>query len=440
MPPLPQGPARNAMSLTSSDLKTPMLLVTLVVLLALPMAVASDENPFRLKPGARGPNCLECHVTFQETMALPYVHSPVAAGNCSDCHDPHSSSHSKLLAEDVSQICVQCHEKTVPADAKSVHEAILGGNCVSCHDPHAADNPNNLLVAGNDLCATCHDGIAEAAQSSRFKHSPVVDSCLNCHDPHASTEAEFLLTSAVPALCKTCHDTATKGFIDQHMGYPVGDANCTSCHDPHGSDNGAILWANVHAPIANKMCSQCHNDASAPDALQTKKEKIDLCRGCHSRAVNETLNMSRLHGPVVSGKACLNCHSPHASPQDNLLTDSMVPLCGSCHESTIRRQETSFTKHDPIASGECTLCHSPHSSNTEFLLSGDNVIEVCGACHDWESHSTHPIGPDVRDPRNESLSVGCLSCHRTHGSAYGSFTHYEPKRELCVECHQDYRR
>lgn len=416
------------------------LLAVATLALMLPIAEASAQNPFRLKPGARGQKCLECHVTFEETMARPHVHSPVAAGSCSDCHDPHASSHARLLADDANDICVECHTDTVPEEAKSVHEAILGGNCVSCHDPHAADNPNNLVAAGNELCAVCHDDIAEAASSARFKHSPVEDSCLTCHDPHASTEAEFLLAADVPELCETCHDSSASSFKAQHMGYPVGEASCSSCHDPHGSDNGAILWANVHEPISNKMCSQCHNDPSSPEALETKSDRVDLCRGCHSRMVNESLAQSRLHGPLVAGQACLSCHSPHASPEAGLLVDSTAAMCGSCHESTIRRQQSSQSKHDPIESGDCNLCHSPHSSNSEFLLVADEVAEVCAACHDWEAHSSHPIGPDVKDPRNENLGVDCLSCHRTHGSAHKSFTHYEPKRDLCVECHENYRR
>jgi len=432
MLPSPPAPARTAMSSTSRF----GLCALAALLLALP---AMAQNPFRLKPGARGEKCLECHVTFEETMALPHVHSPVEAGICSDCHDPHSSSHAKLLAADANGICMQCHEDTVPAEARSVHEAIVGGNCSSCHDPHASQHANNLHEAGNELCATCHEQITRAATSSRFKHAPAED-CLNCHNPHASTEAEFLLTDSVPALCVACHDTEAASFVDQHMGYPVGEADCSSCHDPHGSNNGAILWANVHEPIANKMCSQCHNAPGSPQPLQTKREKIDLCRACHSRTVNETLRADRIHGPVISGQACLNCHSPHASPEPGLLADATLPLCGSCHQSTIARQQASLTKHDPIEAGECGLCHSPHASDSEFLMVEGSVLDACGSCHDWQEHSSHPIGPEVRDPRNENLSVDCLSCHRTHGSEHASFTHYEPKRDLCVECHQEYKR
>ena len=58
------------------------------------------------------------------------------------------------------------------------------------------------------------------------------------------------------------------------MNYPVGDSQCTSCHDPHGSNVSGMLWASAHKPVVNKMCAQCHQDASSPMALQTKKEGV----------------------------------------------------------------------------------------------------------------------------------------------------------------------
>ncbi len=413
------------------------LLASVVLLSA--TATAFAEGPYRLKPGARGKICLECHVTFEETMKLPHVHTPVAAGDCSDCHAPHSSSHAKLLSEDVSRICLECHEGIVPAEAQSVHRALAGGNCGACHDPHASENPNNLIAAGNRLCTGCHL-TAETAAASKFKHSPVEDSCLNCHDPHASSDADSLLRSGEPDLCVACHDPTGAPFRKQHMEYDVGGSRCTSCHDPHGSDNGGILWANVHAPIERKMCTQCHNPPSSPDALQTQSEKIELCRGCHSRMVNETLARSRIHGPLVDETSCLNCHSPHASSEQGLLRDAPLVLCGNCHEDSIRRQERSLTKHPPIEEGDCTSCHSPHSSDAVFLLAQSDVVELCSNCHDWKAHSSHPIGPDVIDPRNESLGLDCLSCHRTHGTPHKYFGHADPKKDLCVLCHEKFRR
>jgi predicted CXXCH cytochrome family protein len=417
-----------------------------IVLLLLGAAVLSvgpaarSEDKFRLKLGAKGKVCLNCHATFREKMKLPFLHTPVKQGDCSDCHNPHTSSHGKLLAENPNKICLKCHDGIVPGKAQSVHKVVAEGNCVKCHDPHGAKNKYNLILDSSQLCFSCHKGIAESVAGSRFKHNPVEKGCLNCHSPHASTGAASLLKSGVPTLCTNCHKADTPAFARQHMNYPVAKARCTSCHDPHGSSQPGMLWRDVHSPIAKKMCNQCHLEPSSPDALKTKRSGFELCRGCHSGMMNETFDRKRLHWPLVDKASCQNCHNPHASREDALLKDTMKNLCNSCHQDTARRQEASLTKHKPIGEGNCTKCHLPHASNNVLLLDNTNVINLCNTCHAKMQHSTHPIGDNVIDPRNRNLSVDCLSCHRSHGSEFKFFTYLNPKNDLCVQCHTQYSR
>ena len=93
-----------------------------------------------------------------------------------------------------------------------------------------------------------------------------------------------------------------------------------------------------------------------------------------------------------------------------------------------------------IADGECSECHSPHSSENLFILSEASFMDLCGACHEWQTHTTHPIGAEVIDPRNGNISVDCSSCHRVHGTEYKHFIYTENKDDLCTQCHADYRR
>jgi predicted CXXCH cytochrome family protein len=224
------------------------------------------------------------------------------------------------------------------------------------------------------------------------------------------------------------------------MNYPVASARCTSCHDPHGSDQPGILYNNVHRPIASKMCSQCHEEATSASPLKTRKEGIELCRGCHSNMINQMSGQNRVHWPVLAKGGCLSCHSPHASTQKGLLKAPMLALCGSCHDDTIKRQEKSPTKHEPIKEGVCTACHEPHASNDMLLFKKASILDLCGACHDWQKHSTHPIGEKVKDRRNKNLSVECLSCHRAHGTEYKSMLPFPTTSDLCVQCHIEYKR
>lgn len=410
---------------------------------ALPVSAAAAPAPpdkFKLKPGARGRVCLSCHGDFQATLDRPFVHTPLKAGNCAVCHDPHASSHGKLLAAEASAICATCHAGLVPDKAASVHAPVVAGQCVRCHDPHAAKNRANLLAAGNELCTGCHADLAKAAAAARFKHAPVSGNCLSCHDPHASGKAGSLLKKDVPLLCLDCHKADRPAFARQHMNYPVGKARCTSCHDPHGSNNSGSLWATVHPPVANKMCNQCHPDASSPNALAARKPGLELCRSCHAALLGETLSKNRVHGPVVDRTGCQNCHSPHASSQKALLREPAVLLCGACHADTIARQEKSPTKHPPVHEGNCTACHSPHAADGVFLLKGQDVGGTCGSCHNWREHSNHPIGEKAIDPRNRNLTLDCLSCHRSHGSPFKSFATFDTGADLCVQCHQSVRR
>lgn len=403
-------------------------------------SLADDAAKFKLKPGAAGKLCLECHVDFQDTIKMPSVHTPVKTGQCAGCHDPHASEHGKLLEETPDKICATCHGTMIPEGATSAHEAVAAGNCVACHDPHASPNKYNLVRAGNDLCLGCHDDVKRSLAAAQNHHAPVDRNCLGCHDPHASKSSPSLLVKSVPSLCLGCHKPDQPGFAKAHMGYSVDKSNCASCHDPHGSSNKGILWASVHEPVKNRMCAQCHGDPVPGTVPTAKRAAPDLCAGCHNKLFTEIASRNVAHWPVLSGRACANCHEPHASKSSGLLRAAPKRLCGSCHSDTIARQDRSVTKHPPIDDGECMSCHTPHASDRPFLFAGANQLEVCGTCHDWQQHSSHPLGDKAVDMRNPNLRVDCESCHRSHGTAFPHFAHADTKGDLCTQCHTQFTR
>ncbi len=403
-------------------------------------ATAFPADKYNLKPGARGKICLICHVAFQEKLKRPFLHTPVKTGDCSGCHNPHTSSHGKLLDDDPSRICSRCHGEMAPKTAKSRHKVVAEGRCTACHDPHASANKWNLVKAGNDLCFGCHRDMEQAVTKARFKHSPVEKGCLTCHDPHASRESDHLVKNDVPGLCLGCHRADKPAFAQRHADYPVAKGRCTSCHSPHGSDKAVFLYANVHRPVANRMCGQCHEAPSSPTPFKVKSAGFELCRACHSKMVNETFAKNQLHWALVGKKGCLACHSPHASPEAALLKGPTTSVCGACHSDTIKRQDTSPAKHEPVVSGECKACHSIHSSDGPLLLANPSVNDLCGSCHDWGKHSSHPVGAKYADMRNRNLSVNCLSCHRSHGTPYKKLNPFPTSTDLCVQCHERVQR
>jgi predicted CXXCH cytochrome family protein len=400
----------------------------------------AQQNPYRLKDPDQRKLCIACHGEFEQTLKKKFVHSAVKSGECSSCHSPHVSDHSKLLSEDTRKICASCHDSVEPKNAKSVHKVVAHGDCGKCHDPHASDNTANLVANGNALCVGCHKQIGEAVKNAKFKHAPVEQGCVTCHAPHGSDKSDALLKSPNPGLCLGCHKADTAAFANRHMNYPVARAACTSCHDPHASDTPGLLYRNVHAPVAARNCSQCHEAANSPNALATKTAGSELCRQCHNDMVTTTLSKPRLHWPVADKRACLNCHNPHASKETKLLKASAGTLCTSCHADTGRRIAAVAVKHQPAQEGMCVACHSPHASTGTYLIDSPSVAETCGKCHDYSEHSAHPIGEKAIDPRNKNLRVDCESCHKAHGTPFKRMLTAPTNVELCTPCHKQYGR
>jgi predicted CXXCH cytochrome family protein len=419
-----------------------LLTAVLAVVLSVPSVAAAQSQAakMKLKPGANGALCLECHATFADVLKKPSVHTPVKSKDCTGCHAPHASDHGKLLASSPNDTCKACHGDVVPKDARSTHKPIAEKGCTSCHDPHASANKNNLLKPGNELCAGCHKSIATGSSKAKFKHKPVEQNCATCHDPHGSAKAADLLKQDVPGLCVKCHKTDGAIFLKQHMGYPVGTSRCTSCHDPHGSDKRGMLYNRVHAPVAKGMCGQCHEPAGSPKKFTPKANAPDLCRGCHAQKITDMLAKPRMHWPVVEGESCLTCHNPHASKDAGLIRGTTISTCGKCHADTIQRGARSPTKHDPVVGGQCGACHDPHSGDAPLMMKNPSIVEGCGTCHDWLKHSSHPMGEKFRDPRNKNLEVQCLSCHRSHGTEYRHMMPYPTTSEVCTKCHEKFRR
>lgn len=414
--------------------------VSVVVLLAGAAPAGAQQNPYRLKETNQQKLCLACHSDFEQKLQNRFVHTPVKAGECAGCHDPHVSSHDKLLSSDTHEICAGCHDGLVPAGAKSIHQVVADGRCETCHDPHASQNAANLVAKGTDLCLGCHAEVGEAITKARFKHSPVQQGCLTCHAPHGSSTSVRLLKTGVPAICVTCHRADSPAFVARHMKYPVASASCTSCHDPHGSNQPALLLNSVHQPVSTRACNQCHEAPDSPTPFATKRAGYELCKGCHNEMVTATLAKPRLHWPVADARGCVNCHSPHASKHGKLLRAETANLCGSCHADTVKVIAATSVKHAPVESGTCVACHSPHAATGVYLVDQPSVNTLCMTCHDYEQHSAHPIGEKAVDPRNKNLRVDCLSCHRAHGTEFKYMLLSATTAELCTQCHKQFAR
>jgi DmsE family decaheme c-type cytochrome len=416
------------------------LAAAVAAVVGLQSSASGQQNPYRLKDTNQTKACIVCHTDFEQKLKKPFVHAAVQAGECSGCHDPHVSTHQKLLSTDTKDLCASCHDSVVPAKAKSAHKPVADGECAKCHDPHASDNKGLLVKKADELCGSCHKEVAATASTSKFKHSAVEKGCQTCHDPHGSDQSGRLLKKAVPAICVECHNPDTPAFVTRHQKYPVGKAACTTCHDPHGSNQPALLLNNVHAPVAGGGCTRCHQPPDSPTPFATKGTGFELCKGCHNDMVTATMAKKRLHWPVADQKGCVNCHNPHASNVDKLLKTDTQALCKSCHPDTLKRMATTAAKHAPVDGGMCTSCHSPHAAEGAYLIDQPTIMKLCEQCHDYQTHSAHPLGEKAVDPRNKNLRVDCLSCHKAHGTEFKRMLLAETNVELCTRCHKKFVR
>ncbi len=410
------------------------------VLLGTQLPASGQQNPYRLKDPDQTKICLGCHTDFAKKLKKPVVHAAVQGGDCSGCHDPHVSSHPKLLSGDLREICSGCHDSVIPAKAKSAHKVVADGQCGKCHDPHASDNAKLLLTKGNDLCFSCHKEIGETVTTAKFRHDPVQKGCPTCHDPHGSDQSGRLLKKAAPALCVECHKPDSPAFVTRHQKYPVAKGSCLTCHDPHGSNQPALLLNNVHAPVSTGGCNLCHQGPDSAVPFATKGNGYELCKACHQDTVNAALAKKRLHWPVADKKGCVNCHNPHASNQAKFLKTDTAQLCRSCHPDTLQRIAATPAKHVPVEAGMCVACHSPHGADGAYLIDQPSVNKLCEQCHDSQAHSAHPVGEKAVDPRNKNLRVDCLSCHKGHGTEFKRMLLAGTNLELCTRCHKKFVR
>lgn len=215
------------------------------------------------------------------------------------------------------------------------------------------------------------------------------------------------------------------------------DPPCLDCHADKKK------FAVVH-PAVEMGCASCHSGTHAGKrpAPKLASQVPDLCYGCHDK---DQILKARSHAPVADG-LCTACHDPHGSGQPKLLSAPVPALCFTCHSAdTLAKKNV----HASAAQGKCLTCHSPHSSASAYVLT-QLVEEHCLSCHDdiTDKHvlarvspgDSHPL-QGKPDPLRTGKNLACASCHNPHAEGQGKA---EPlsKREpgpVCLRCHQKIR-
>lgn len=251
-----------------------------------------------------------CYMCHEEKNNMENVHSPVSEGDCSVCHNPHSSPYESLILEDFSSnACLDCHYIETD-DARTVHGPVSEGRCTDCHDAHQSEYRNQLKKESKEMCLSCHNRVISSDKGEITAvgdhiipgydiHEPIINGeCTFCHFPHSAKSA-FLLLADYPIrqyteatvesfeLCFKCHETelltadstltgtafrnGTKNLHALHIKGNRG-RNCNLCHNAHGAPNRHILESSV---MFGKW--------EMPMGLELTENGGSCATGCHKR-------------------------------------------------------------------------------------------------------------------------------------------------------------
>jgi len=155
--------------------------------------------------------CFKCHQD-KRSASLRRSGHPIREGKvvCSNCHNPHGSPvPTNLVKNTVPEVCYQCHQdKRGPFlwEHQPVRE-----DCTICHDPHGSTHYRMLKVTPPYLCEECHqipvghpDRLREGGDiiipGSRYR--PLTGAAgTGGGPPGGSAESAYLLRKG----CVNCH-------------------------------------------------------------------------------------------------------------------------------------------------------------------------------------------------------------------------------------------
>jgi len=415
-----------------------LLLSLLIVIMVMTLSDYAERADAKIKLKANIPDlCYKCHEGLKKQLGDPYVHVLFKQGKCISCHNSHVGEMDNLLYGKTNTVCLSCHSAIKKlVDNGFVHNVIRRGSCSDCHQAHSSRYDNLLTKKEKDLCTECHEEVKQKEGLAYACNTFKKGLCSACHDSHASPEDNLLRTKAA-VLCKTCHKPQCRAG-DVSISSITANLDCTSCHSGHGSDKKGVLGPYGHEMFLDKNCDGCHNPIQANKKITVRVSGDRLCLDCHQKNdITYRYKRDNVHVQDVKNP-CVICHNFHASDKKNL-TKSEPSVCLGCHE-TIEKRTLAMEKKlrtqecSPIRTRQCFECHIPIHSDQPLNFRAE-PIDMCARCHKAEHSTTHPVGNNVIDPRNNQ-AVTCISCHSMHSARADYMLTHDRNRALCIQCHK----
>lgn len=224
-----------------------------------------------------------------------------------------------------------------------------------------------------------------------------------------------------------------------------GDKACTECHDEADAPEQLAIGKTRHGTTADSRtptCTTCHGASE-----QHRKEagrgsgpapKVDVGFTSKSPATTEARNAACLschQGATrifwqnsTHGKrdvACASCHKIHDGHDKVRDKTAQTDVCFTCHKE--QRAQMARPSHHPVPEGSmaCSSCHNVHGDNPSQLAKA-SVNETCFTCH------MEKRGPFVHN--HEPVAEDCTICHNPHGTTVANLLKARAPF-LCQECH-----
>lgn len=186
---------------------------------------SNPDQPLRFTVAGEGDIaqlCYRCHKKVEEQINdYPFLHGPIGMGGCNLCHNPHASNWPKILQNNLTTLCINCHEFKEEIKKPVIHQVIKTKGCTPCHHPHGGKYPLQLPGTINDTCTRCHPAILKQTNNHPVQNHPTLIkarpqdkkdklTCVSCHAPHAAGASNLLLEDETIKLCNHCHPRGTK--------------------------------------------------------------------------------------------------------------------------------------------------------------------------------------------------------------------------------------
>lgn len=330
-------------------------------------------------------------------VANGYAFHEGGVGYCEGCHNLHSSGDDKAQGADNSSGNMQSSYMLKGADPSST--------CLRCHAERGEfasvlSNDGSIFTPGGDfywLKKTFTSNVnGQFYRSEGDNHGHNIDSI------EYGLHADSALSSSPGG------------------SYPSSAMSCTSCHDPHGKMQGESKAISV---------SGSYGQAPAPG---TVKGNFRLLGGIGYSGGSLASGHSFVYSApvaVASQKNWTETDSNHTA-----YGSGMSEWCSNCHQGYL-----SGYKHP---SGNEARLSSVISNYNSYLKTGDFTGTQAGAYSSLVPFELGTSDSALLDPSSTSgpgaggeANVMCLTCHRSHASAFQSMGRWDFKATFIADSH-----